>query len=438
MRAVLERAAEDLRGLLEPGEEFTAYLQAERSEFIRLNGNRVRQAGQVTQARLTLNLIRDERHVEAALTLTGDPDGDARVLGSLVTELREMLPLLSSDPYLSYAREGAPSNDIRPGRLPETAEILRVLGETARGMDLVGHCATGSLYRGFAGSTGQWHWFETESFSLDWSLYLRADKAAKGRYAGRDWDSEALATRVATTRDQLQIMARTPLVLLPGSYRVFLAPAALAEILGVVAWQGFGLSAHRTRQTPLLRLADREMTLSPEVTCAEHLAGGQAPRFSPEGFALPARVPLIEAGLAGEWLTDARSSREYGATVNAATERPTSLEMSAGCLTMANAAELVGDGLLISDLWYANLSDRTHCAVTGMTRYACLRVEDGRPLGPVEPMRFDVSLYHLLGDGLLGLTRERELLTDTGTYEQRSTASALLPGALVADFPLTL
>jgi predicted Zn-dependent protease len=438
MRAVLERAAEDLRGLLEPGEEFTAYLQAERSEFIRLNGNRVRQAGQVTQARLTLNLIRDERHVEAALTLTGDPGSDARALGSLVTELREMLPLLPSDPYLSYAREGAPSNDIRPGRLPETAEILRVLGETARGMDLVGHCATGSLYRGFAGSTGQWHWFETESFSLDWSLYLRADKAAKGRYAGRDWDSEALATRVATTRDQLQIMARTPLVLLPGSCRVFLAPAALAEILGVVAWQGFGLSAHRTRQTPLLRLADREMTLSPEVTCAEHLAGGQAPRFSPEGFALPARVPLIEAGLAGEWLTDARSSREYGATVNAATERPTSLEMSAGCLTMANAAELVGDGLLISDLWYANLSDRTHCAVTGMTRYACLRVEDGRPLGPVEPMRFDVSLYHLLGDGLLGLTRERELLTETGTYEQRSTASALLPGALVADFPLTL
>jgi predicted Zn-dependent protease len=438
MRTVLERAAEDLRGLLEPGEEFTAYLEAERSEFIRLNGNRVRQAGQVTQARLTLNLIRDERHVEAALTLTGDPDGDARALGSLVTELREMLPLLPSDPYLSYAREGAPSNDIRPGRLPETAEILRVLGETARGMDLVGHCATGSLYRGFAGSTGQWHWFETESFSLDWSLYLRADKAAKGRYAGRDWDSDALAARVATTRDQLQIMARTPLVLLPGSYRVFLAPAALAEILGVVAWQGFGLSAHRTRQTPLLRFADREMTLSPEVTCTEHLAGGQAPRFSPEGFALPARVPLIEAGVAGEWLTDARSSREYGAPVNAATERPTSLEMSAGCLTMANAAELVGDGLLISDLWYGNLSDRTRCAVTGMTRYACLRVEDGRPLGPAEPMRFDVSLYHLLGDGLLGLTRERELLTDTGTYEQRSTTSALLPGALVADFPLTL
>ena len=39
---------------------------------------------------------------------------------------------------------------------------------------------------------------------------------------------------------------------------------------------------------------------------------------------------------------------------------------------------------------------------------------------------------------LLGLTRERERIVDTGTYGQRSTASALLPGALVRDFPLTL
>lgn len=438
MRSTLEHAAEHLRGLLEPGEDFTAYLEAERSAFLRLNGNRVRQAGHVTQARLTVNLIRDERHVEAALTLTGNPDADAGTLRSLVQELRAMLPLVPADPYLCYAREGSSSSDLRPGQRPEPAEVLRVLAETARGLDLVGHCATGDLYRGFAGSTGQWHWFEAAGFSLDWSLYLRADKAVKGRYAGRDWDPDALAARVATTREQLQIMARTPQVLLPGAYRVFLAPAALAEILGVVAWQGFGLTAHRTRQTPLLRLADREVSLSAEVTCTEHSAGGQAPRFSPEGFPLPAQVPLIEAGRVGAWLADARSSREYGVPVNAAAERPMSLEMNPGRLALADAAERVGDGLLISDLWYGNLSDRTHCAVTGMTRYACLRVEDGRAVGPVEPMRFDVSLYHLLGDGLLGLTRERELLGDTSTYEQRSTASALLPGALVADFPLTL
>lgn len=438
MRAVLEHAAGHLQELLDPGEAFTAYLEAEESDFLRLNGNRVRQAGHVSQARLNLDLIRGSRHVEATLALSGEPDTDAAALRSLLAELRRILPLVPEDPYLAYAGESARSHDIRPGRLPEADGVLATLRESAAGLDLVGHWAAGQLYRGFAGSAGQWHWFQAESFTFDWSLYQRADKAVKGRYAGSDWDADTLAARIAATRSQLEVMARPAQVLPPGAYRVYLAPAALAEILGVVAWQGFGLRALRTRQTPLLRLADREASLSPCVEFVEHCAGGTAPRFGPQGFTLPERVPLIEAGRFRECLADTRSGREYGVPVNAAAERPASLEMGAGHLAMADAAALVGDGLLVSDLWYGNLSDHARCAVTGMTRYACLRVEEGRMLAPVEPMRFDVSLYDLFGERLLGLTRERELLTDTGTYEQRSTSTALLPGALVRDFPLTL
>ena len=49
-----------------------------------------------------------------------------------------------------------------------------------------------------------------------------------------------------------------------------------------------------------------------------------------------------------------------------------------------------------------------------------------------------ISLFRMLGENLAGLTRERELLLDAGTYGRRSTASACLPGALVEDFVLTL
>ena len=35
-------------------------------------------------------------------------------------------------------------------------------------------------------------------------------------------------------------------------------------------------------------------------------------------------------------------------------------------------------------------------------------------------MRLDKSLYHLFGDGLMGLTRERESIVNPGTYEWRS------------------
>jgi hypothetical protein len=53
-------------------------------------------------------------------------------------------------------------------------------------------------------------------------------------------------------------------------------------------------------------------------------------------------------------------------------------------------------------------------------------------------MRFDDSLYDLLGSQLEGLTRERELSLSTSTYQQRHNGSTLLPGALLSRLTLTL
>ncbi len=53
-------------------------------------------------------------------------------------------------------------------------------------------------------------------------------------------------------------------------------------------------------------------------------------------------------------------------------------------------------------------------------------------------MRFDDSVYHLLGSQLEALTAERELLLSASTYGERNTSSNLLPGALVKRLTLTL
>jgi hypothetical protein len=53
-------------------------------------------------------------------------------------------------------------------------------------------------------------------------------------------------------------------------------------------------------------------------------------------------------------------------------------------------------------------------------------------------MRFDESIYRMLGEHLLGLTTERELVLNTSTYHQRSTGSSRVPGALIDDFNFTL
>jgi predicted Zn-dependent protease len=85
-----------------------------------------------------------------------------------------------------------------------------------------------------------------------------------------------------------------------------------------------------------------------------------------------------------------------------------------------------------------NYSDKPACRTTGMTRFATFWVENGKLVAPLEVMRFDETIYRMLGENLVGLTTEREWIVDPGTYSQRSTSTTRLPGALVTDFTLTL
>ncbi|MNY37747.1 hypothetical protein D3C86_1723300 [compost metagenome] len=112
--------------------------------------------------------------------------------------------------------------------------------------------------------------------------------------------------------------------------------------------------------------------------------------------------------------------------------------MAAGSLEQDEILARLGDGLYIGNLWYLNYSDRPAARITGMTRFACFWVEDGKLQAPLASMRFDDSLYDLLGSQLEALTRERELSLSTSTYRQRHNDSTLLPGALLRRLTLTL
>jgi len=73
-----------------------------------------------------------------------------------------------------------------------------------------------------------------------------------------------------------------------------------------------------------------------------------------------------------------------------------------------------------------------------MTRYACFWVENGEIIAPINVMRFDETIYNILGAQLVDLTAEREYMFNPSSYDFRSNASANLPGALVDNFSLTL
>jgi predicted Zn-dependent protease len=73
-----------------------------------------------------------------------------------------------------------------------------------------------------------------------------------------------------------------------------------------------------------------------------------------------------------------------------------------------------------------------------MSRFAALWVENGIIKAPINVMRFDESIFRILGENFAGATKERERIMSTSTYGQRATDSTLIPGILVNDFSFTL
>ncbi len=437
-REVFFTLADQLNGCLTGGEILFAELGVEDSDFIRLNQNRVRQAGSVHSAALGLTLIDGAKQVDGDCQLSGDADADQARALALLERLRERLAHVPDDPYLNFAETPIETFRDLPAELPASAEAVATLIDLADGLDLVGIWAAGGIADGLASSIGHRCWHQSSSFNLDWSCYLDRDKAVKDSYSGASWEPGLLAERIARQRLRLSVMSRAQRHIAPGRYRAYLAPAAVQELTDMLAWGGFGLRDHRTSQSPLLALANGELRLHPSVGLVEEHGRGLVPDFTGEGFAKPAEVGLIEQGRFGNCLVDARSAKEYGTEVNAAAEYPQSIAVAAGELPSDEVLSRLGTGIYIGNLWYCNWSDRNACRVTGMTRFGTFWVEQGELVAPLAVMRFDDSLYRLLGERLEGLTRERELILSAETYGGRSSESALLPGALVSGIDLAL
>jgi predicted Zn-dependent protease len=358
-------------------------------------------------------------------------------------DLRKILPQLPADPYLIYNTAPTSTENIGKASLPsDEAMLADILGgkPESGSRDLVGIYASGAIVKGFANSLGQRNWHRVDNFNFDWCLYHTADKAVKNNYAGTHWDSAAFQQKMQSSLTQLAVLERPPVTLTPGQYRAYLTPSALNEIVSMMSWGGFGAKSQRNKQSPLIKLEDGLASLDAGVTISELARDGVAPMFNADGYTKTPDVALIAKGKHAGALISPRTAKEFNITTNGANnqEAPESLDMAAGNIARQDVLKSLDDGLLIGNLWYLNFSDRQSCRITGMTRFATFLVEGGEIKAPVNVMRFDDSIYRILGENLVGLTTERDWILDAGSYGERSTGSARLPGALVKDFALTL
>ena len=441
--------------------------RGEHSDFVRFNHGQVRQAGTVAREGASLRLVAGRRSVVLSVGLGGGLGGRieggpgglgaaggrdvAAILDAALVQLRLDLLGAEEDPYLLMDESPRHSEVGEGSRMPPPQALARTVGQAAReaarhdpaGIDLVGFHQGGRFARGMLSSLGHRHYHEAGDWRFDYSLYSRhpgcGDKAVKAEVGARHWAPEQLLASVDASARQVPVLARPPRRLVPGDYRVALAPAACGELLGMIAG-AFSARDLRTGASALQRLADGRASLDPRVRLDEDLGRAGVALFQDEGFERPACTSLVAEGQLTGRLISPRTAQEFSLASNGANdwESAQGLTLGAGDLPDEALWARLGTGLAISNLWYLNYSDRDDARITGMTRFATLWVEDGEPVAPIEVMRFDDSVYRLLGSELEALGSTVHWLASGDTYDWRGPGGVGTPCALIRAMRLTL
>lgn len=430
---------EIINKIVRPPEQFTLYFSGENSDYARFNYNKIRQCGSIAQQYIDIKLISGCKHAHLTLGLSNNIENDRDSLALAVDKLRQQIICSNEDPYLMINEVPINSEHIYEHNIPPKDYLVNNILSKAHGLDLVGYVIMGPVFKGFASSYGQFNWFEKSSFMIDTSIYYSNDKAIKQIYADTTFDETILAKKFADARHGISMFAKPGYHLKPGCYNVYFSPAALYEILALINWGGFSKKSLATKNSPLLALMNKEKQLSPFFTLKENTKTSLGPSFSKMGF-LKDDITIIAEGYLKNTLISPKTSKEYNISHNGADEAETmcAMDMKGGDISTSEVLSLLDDGLYINNLWYLNFSDRQNGCMTGMTRFYSYVIKNGQPIAPFSVMRFDDSIYHILGDNLAYITKERELIVDSATYDERSTSSALLPGIIAKNVRFTL
>ncbi|NJK54220.1 MAG: TldD/PmbA family protein [Leptolyngbyaceae cyanobacterium SU_3_3] len=440
LEASFNQLADSIADRLKPDEHFTLTLNSEQSQFTRFNHAKVRQTGAVNDGSVHLTLMYDQRTGYLEFPFTGEGEVDQAQAQQALAALRQDVPQLPINPYLVLPAGNGISQEVHIGTLLPSDAVAATLLPSVSDLDFTGIYAAGRVIRAYADSVGQKHWFATDSFSLDYSLFTPEGQALKGTLAGSHWDQEIYHAKIQASRTQIDRLAQLPKRIQRGQYRTYLAPAAIAELVGMLSWGGVSEASYQQGGSCFGALRRGEKKLSPKFTLKENFQHGLVPRFNELGETAPMELSVIESGNLANLLISSKTAKEYGLVANGANheEGLRSPEIAPGDLADGQILTTLDTGLYVSNLHYLNWSDRPTGRITGMTRYACFWVEKGEIVAPIENLRFDDSLYQFWGSHLVALTNTQEFIPDVGTYDSRNLGGTWVPGMIVDDFTYTL
>ena len=440
MEQLFNQLSEKLLKSLDADEHMKVSIDGENSQFVRFSQSKVRQAGLVDDASLSISLIKDGRTCSGSFTLTGNSETDEKTAYMELERMREEVVSLPKDPFVVLPEDTGSSREDHNGSLLSQEDAVSALSPAMQGVDLAGIWASGRIFTGNANSAGQKHWFATDTFSLDYSLITPDERMVKGTYAGSQWDQTEYEKNMKSSIAKLRMMDKPGKKIKPGAYRTYIAPAGVADIVGMFSWGGVGEASIQQGDSSLCRMRQNDVKMSPCFTLSEDFTSGMVPRFNYNGELAPEKLDLILSGSLHNTLVSSRTAKEYGVKSNFAGEHEAmrSPVLAPGDLNEDDVVQSLDTGIYLSNLHYLNWSDRPGGRITGMTRYACFWVENGEVVAPIENMRFDDSIYNFFGENLESVTDKSHLHPTVQTYEGRELGGVSCPGILLKSFELTL
>lgn len=356
--------------------------------------NRITTAGETTNVQAAITARFGRREATVSTNRFDDASLEAAVrkaerLARLAPEDPEMMPELAPQSYRGTAGYAESTAALEPDQRSRVA-AQAIAGARERELVAAGFMEVDAGAGAVANSRGLFGYHP--STAVDYTLTVRtADGRGSGWAMGghRDWDR--LDTAAIHERAMWKaVQSQDPRPLEPGRYPTILEPAAVDDLIGLLAGALDARRADEGRSAfsrPDEATALGEQILDPAITLRSDPVGLGSSPFMNDGLPVTP-VTWIQNGRLRQLAYSRYWADRRGAEP---TGYPGSLRMEGGTQSLEELIANTERAVLVTRMWYIRSVDPRTILYTGLTRDGTFWVEDGEIRHPVNNFRWNDS-----------------------------------------------
>ncbi len=387
-------------GALAKGLDYAATLEGARIARTRFANNGIRQVEAVTDETLRVRLYDGKRSAEAATNDLSEAGVAQAVKAAtdLVKAGADDPEYVPAPPAAEVPQVEASFDSVEKFSPDDGAAMAAAAIKAFRGAKVIG-----------AGAVEAEAWYCAMASSAGFSAHhkgtsLEFTASARSEGGGSGWVGRVSSQAESVKADILAQIAAEKAAqsagakpLPPGPYTVVLEPQATAELLAFVLFMLDARAADEGRsffskKKGGNRIGEKifapTLTLTSDATSVVFL--GQP--FDEEGIPQTKTVWVEKGELKNLY------HGRYWAQKNGKkpTARPRNVLMKGGGTLLDDIVKGTDRGILVTRLWYTNVTDPRTLSVTGVTRDGTFFISGGKIAQPVSNMRFNVSVPEVL------------------------------------------